>query len=141
MKDAITFFVSLLTCGAFYTFIQFLIQRYDKKKDELGEVKKIVLDVQTEVRETRAEVTNVKDDVSEFKATLARTHILRFADELHDGRYHSDESFRQQIQDIDTYNRYCLRHEDFKNGLTAMASEYIINEYHKRFLSTDEPAS
>lgn len=139
-KLILNYLLGLLSCGALFTFIQFLIQRHDKKKDDLKEVKEIVTAARNEIKETRSEVASVKDDVSEFKATLARTHILRFADELHDGRYHSDESFRQQIEDIDTYNKYCLKHTDFKNGLTVMASEYIIKEYHKRFLSNDEPA-
>ena len=133
MNDLAAYFISLLGCGALFTFIQFMIQRHDKKKNDIKEVKEMITDV-------KSEVTAVKDDVSEFKATLARTHILRFADELHDGKYHSDEYFRQQIQDIDTYNRYCDKHADFRNGLTKMASEYIIKEYNKRFLSNDEPA-
>lgn len=132
MNDLLLDFLKLLSCGALFTFIQFMIQRHDKKKDDIKEVKEMI-------KSTNSSVAFLQDDFSEYKATLARTHILRFADELHDGRYHSDQSFRQQIQDIDTYNRYCDKHKDFKNGLTEMASEYIIKEYHKRFLN-DEPA-
>ena len=77
------------------------------------------------------------EQLAEHKATLARTHILRFADELRNGTKHSDEYFRQQILDIDTYNNYCDTHPDFANGLTRMASEYIREEYRKEYLSNN----
>lgn len=127
-KLILNYLFGLLSCGALFTFIQFLIQRHDKKKEDIKEVKQIVSEMKVELRK-------VKEDQSEHQAILARTHILRFADELHDGRYHSDESFRQQILDIDTYNKYCETHPQFANGLTRMASEYIREEYQKRYLT------
>ena len=131
----ISFVLPLIIAIASSGLIQFLVTRHDNKKSRKQETEAI----KQEIRSIKGEVKELRGEFSEHKAILARTNILQFADELHDGRYHSDESFRQQIQDIDTYNRYCDKHEDFKNGLTAMASEYIIKEYHKRFLN-DEPA-
>lgn len=127
-KLILNYLFGLLSCGALFTFIQFLIQRHDKRKEDIKEVKQIVSEMKVELRK-------VKEDQSQHRAILARTHILRFADELHDGRYHSDESFRQQILDIDTYNKYCETHPQFANGLTRMASEYIREEYQKRYLT------
>ena len=108
--------VAVVCSGAFFSFAQFLLTRWDTKK---GLEKK---------------VDQLADRLEEHKATLARTHILRFADELHNGTIHSEEYFRQQILDIDTYNNYCENHPEFANGLTRMASEYIRDEYRRQYL-------
>ena len=97
--------------------IQYLITRFDNKNGMKKELKRI------------------SDELAEFKAVLARTHILRFADELKSGVLHSEEYFKQQILDIDTYNDYCRDHKDFANGLTKMSSEYIMLEYKRLYLS------
>lgn len=111
--------VAVVCSGAFFSFAQFLLTRFDTKK---GIEKKVDM---------------LAEQLAEHKATLARTHILRFADELRNGTKHSDEYFRQQILDIDTYNNYCETHPNFANGLTRMASEYIREEYRKEYLSNN----
>lgn len=130
-KLILNYLFGLLSCGALFTFIQFLIQRHDKKKEDIKEVKQIV-------SEMKIELQKVKEDQSQHQAVIARTHILRFADELRNGTIHSEEYFKQQILDIDTYTRYCETHPNFSNGLTVMASEYIREEYRKNYLCTDE---
>lgn len=126
--------ITLLTCGALYGFIQFLITRHDNRKNDLK-------NIETKIDGVSKDVASVRGEVSEFKATLARTHILRFSDELKNGIPHSDEYFRQQILDIDTYNRYCEAHPEFANGLTVMASDHIREEYRKRYLTTDDESA
>ena len=132
--ELLKYVITLLTCGALYGFIQFLITRHDNRKNNLK-------NIEAKIDAVSKEVTLVRDEQSEFKATLARTHILRFHDELKNGISHSDEYFRQQILDIDTYNRYCETHPKFANGVTVMASEHIIDEYRKTFLTTDHDES
>lgn len=105
--------VAVFTSGL----IQYLITRFDNKNGMKKEIQK------------------VSEELAEFKAVLARTHILRFADELKSGIHHSEEYFRQQILDIDTYQKYCETHKDFANGLTKASSEYIMREYNRIFLS------
>lgn len=112
--------LAVLASGGFYTLIQFFLTRWDTKK---GVEKKV-------------------DDLTESfevdKATRARTNILRFCDDLHNDLYHSQDYFRQTIKDIDTYDNYCEKHPDFANGLTKMASEFIREEYKKRYLENNE---
>lgn len=112
--------VTVIASGAFYSFIQFLLNRWDTKK---GIEKK---------------VDNLADSFEEDKATRARTNILRFCDDLHNHLYHSQDYFRQTIKDIDTYDKYCEKHPEFANGLTKMASEFIQNEYKKQYLENNE---
>lgn len=124
MTDSIKEIIIAVFCSsAFCTFIQFLINRWDQKR---GLEKKF---------------DDFANDFGEYKATLARTHILRFSDELHNNLYHSKDYFTQTIADIDTYEKYCDKHPEFSNGLTVMASEYIKEEYKKRYFNEAEENS
>ena len=120
MENVTDIIVTVIASGAFYSFIQFLLNRWDSKR---GIEKK---------------VDELTGSFEQYKATLARTHILRFSDELHNHLYHSEEYFKQTIADIDTYDNYCDKHPEFANGLTKMASEYIREEYKKRYLMIKE---
>jgi hypothetical protein len=71
------------------------------------------------------ELGRISDKMDENQAVLARTHILRFSDELKNGIHHSAEYFRQQLDDCDTYERYCEAHPDFKNSYTMTANKHI----------------
>ena len=75
--------------------------------------------------------------VDRNSAILARTHILRFADDLRNGIHHSEEYFRQQMLDCDTYDSYCREHPNFSNGLTIVASKYIREEFEKMYMKGD----
>lgn len=116
MEDIKNIIVTVICSGAFFTFIQFILTRWDTKK---GLEKRI---------------DALAEQLAEHKATLARTHILRFADELRNGVTHSEEYFKQQLLDCDTYDRYCRAHPDFSNGLTVMSSEFIKDQFEKEYL-------
>lgn len=121
----------VLGSGALFSFLQFLLTRWDNKKN----IEKKI-DEMDKRSEERFKVTN--DKIDRNQAVLCRTHILRFADEQRSGMvHHSKEYFEQQIQDIDTYEKYCEKNPDFKNGLTVMASKYIKEEYKKIYLNND----
>ena len=116
MKDVI---VSVVASGAVFGFLQFIIQFLVSRNDIKQNIGK------------KIEALNEKVDRNQ--AILARTHILRFADDLRNGIHHSEEYYRQQILDCDTYDHYCKEHPDFANGLTIVASEYIKEDFKKRF--------
>ena len=113
--------IAIIASGAVFGFLQFIIQflvtRNDMKQN-FG---------------TRLDDLNAKVDRNQ--AILARTHILRFADEIrnHGADYHSEEAYRQQLLDIDTYEDYCKDHPTFSNGLTVIASDYIKKEFIKLY--------
>lgn len=118
-KDIKDIIVTVLLSGAFFSFLQFLITRFDNK------------------RGMEKQISRLDAKFDEHQAILARTHILRFADELRNGVRHSEDYFRQQLLDCDTYDRYCNEHPNFANGLTKMSSEYIRTEYKQQFLTND----
>ena len=107
--------VTIVTASAVWDFVKFLISRKDGKDTELHGIKKAI------------EV--LSDKVDRNQAILARTHILRFDDEIVARQYHSKEYFLQTLQDIDTYESYCQAHPDFKNNYTVIASEHIKKTY------------
>lgn len=111
--------VTVILSGAFFSFLQFLITRFDNK------------------RGIEKQMKHLEEKMQENQAILARTHILRFADELRNGVRHSEDYFRQQLLDCDTYDRYCNDHPNFANGLTKMSSEYIQEEYKQQYLTND----
>lgn len=112
MKELYTTVLTVIGSGAFFSFIQFIISRADTK------------------RSLQKQIEDLSNKVDENSAVLARTHILRFADEQQSGIIkHSREYFAQTIADIDTYEKYCAKHPDFSNGLTVLASKYIKDEF------------
>ena len=107
--------LAVFASGGFWAFVQFLISRRDKTQQRLTEISD--------------QMEKLSDKIDHNAAVLARTHILRFDDELLNGIEHSREYFRQQLDDIDTYDDFCERHPDFKNSYTVMASEHIKSTY------------
>ena len=85
--------------------------------------------VQDQLAGVKAALTRLEEAISQRDAISARTHILRFDDELRGKVRHSQEYFRQILEDIDTYNEYCESHEGFRNGYTTAAVKHIREIY------------
>jgi len=105
--------LAIIGSNAFFSFLQFVITRQDNKKGIEKQIKRI------------------SQKIDENSAVLARTHILRFSDELKNGIEHSAEYFRQQLDDCDTYERYCEKNPDFKNSYTMVANKYIKETFER----------
>ena len=97
--------------------IQYLINRKDKTGEKLDSI------IQA--------VHEISERVDANSATLARTHILRFDDELINNVQHTREYFQQILDDVDTYEKYCATHPDYKNNMCTMAIEHIRRVYGK----------
>lgn len=125
-KDVVTLIVAVVGSGAVFGFLQFIIQFLVTRADMKQNFGK--------------KLDDLNSKVDRNQAVLARTHILRFADDLrnHGSRYHSEEYYRQQILDCDLYDHYCEEHPEFSNGLTIVASRYIRNEFEKLFTERRE---
>lgn len=112
--------------GGFLTFVQFMINRHDQKHDKSK-------DIVERIEELSAKVDKVEASLDERDAVLARTHILRFQDELYNNMKHSKEYFEQTLDDIQTYNTFCDDNPRFANGRTKQAAKYIQEEYDRLF--------
>lgn len=109
--------VAVLASGAVFSFFQFLISLYFSRKDKSKDIEK--------------KIDDLSEKIDENQAILARTHILRFSDELKNGMEHSAEYFRQQLDDCDTYDKYCETHPDFKNSYTMIANKHIKETFER----------
>ena len=114
-ESVLLIIVSLLSATAVWDFVKFLINRKDDTKAQIVEVKK--------------SIKSLDDRMAQNQAILARTHILRFDDELLNDIKHSKEYFSQQLQDIDTYEAYCQIHPNFKNSYATAAINHIRKTY------------
>lgn len=112
-----TIIVAILGSGALSSLIQFFITLGFSRADKTKEI------------ETK--IDRLSEKVEENQAILARTHILRFSDELKNGVEHSAEYFRQQLDDCDTYDKFCMTHPGFKNSYTMIANKHIKETFER----------
>ena len=82
-------------------------------------------------------IEDVARSVDETRAIAARVRILRFGDELQEGRTHSKDTFDQTLLDIDNYERYCKEHAELKNHVTEATSAFIQEQYRERLRKHD----
>ena len=68
-------------------------------------------------------------DYEAAKAASQRYRILRFYDEVCEGRKHSESHFEDILEDIDEYEQYCDTHPKFKNNRGHVAMQYIRDIY------------
>lgn len=112
--------------GSFLTFMQFLINRHDNKKDKDSAVL-------SAINTLSERVGKIEDTLDQREAVLARTHILRFKDEIYNNgsESHSLEYYEQTLDDIQTYEQFCTENPKFANGRTKAAAQYIRQEYNR----------
>lgn len=122
--------VSILVGGGLLAFIQFLIGRHDAKHDKFKEVFEAIEKLTGKVDDLAA-----KSD--ERNAVNMRVRILRFRDEMLAGQNHTHDSFQQVLGDIDEYEKYCEKHQDFRNNQTTATIEHIKANYMERLKRHD----
>ena len=83
------------------------------------------------VNRLETQLQEVKKCQDESEAKSARVRILRFGDELYQGKMHSKEHFDNILDDITEYDTYCREHPDFKNERTKMTETIILEQYQK----------
>lgn len=108
--------------GAVLLFIQFLINRSDKKKEKHDELL-IKMDEFSRLLNQfnlRMDQDNTDD---------ARRRILVFDDELRRNMGHSEESYNQILDDIKKYEHYCKNHDDYQNSKAVAAISNIKETY------------
>lgn len=82
-----------------------------------------------EVQTLKHDVKNNKRDDDDQWASLRRSHILSFGDELRRGVSHSKEHFDQILLDISKYEVYCRNHPEFVNNIANATIIQIKKTY------------
>lgn len=88
-------------------------------------------DVIRDVAALKERVQELSDKQEEREVKAARVRILRFGDELYQGKKHSKEHFDNILADITTYNDYCRDHPNFENDRTKITEKQIKDTYQK----------
>jgi len=91
--------------------------------------KKINGDTMEKLEQLEGEIAEIKETNEKQVVVNCRYRILRFGDEILHGVYHSKDHFEQILLDIDTYEKYCDKHHDFKNNITQATTEIILEQY------------
>lgn len=71
----------------------------------------------------------LRQECDERQASLCRTNILRFGDEILHGVPHSKEHYDQILVDISAYESYCDEHPKYKNNVAAGTIKHIKKMY------------
>lgn len=71
---------------------------------------------------------HITEDENE-RARNQRYRILRFYDELCEGRHHSESHFEDILDDITNYRNYASTHPNFHNSRGEIAMEEIQETY------------
>lgn len=119
----ITILTSVIASSGFWTIVQYKLQKNDKTAAKLDELTQ--------------SIKKLNDKVDKNDAKVSRSRILRFSDELQDGKRHNQEHFMSIKEDIDNYEIYCDSNPDFKNGF-AKSSIRFINETYDELLKKHE---
>lgn len=116
--------LTILIGGGLFAFIQWAVDKvssYMGKKDKTAEA----------IEKLSKQITHLQEQEDEREAMHARTHILRFADELYNGTEHSQEYFSDILDDVTAYEHYCESHPDFPNAKTVLATKRIKETYER----------
>lgn len=119
----ITVIVTIIGSNALWGFLQFLLERKDKKKD----CSKKILEA----------IQKINDKIDQRTAIGCRIRILKFMDEIIEGWEHSKDSYNQIMRDITDYLQYCDDHPQFLNHQTDATIEHIKKDYEQRLTTND----
>lgn len=122
--------IGALLGGGLLAFVEFLIRRHDTRNDKLDDIFDALDDLKVTIQ-------NIRNENDERYAISGRIRILRFEDELQEGKKHSKDSFDQVMSDISAYNKYCDDHPNFKNDQTVMTVKHIKDVYVERLEKHD----
>lgn len=102
-----------------------------------GDVMKSLDEVKAEQKASRSRLDEHIRMDDERNADQHRARILRFNNELVRDIPHTKEEFIDVLADIDSYERYCRDHEDYKNNRAVHAIANIERVYDERLQKHD----
>ena len=123
LELVITVIIAIIGSNALWGFLQFLLERKDKKKD----CSKKILEA----------IQKINNKIDQRTAIGCRIRILKFMDEIIEGWEHSKDSYNQIMRDITDYLQYCDDHPQFLNHQTDATIERIKKDYEQRLATND----
>lgn len=122
--------VAVIGSNALWGFIQFILERKDKKDDCSNKIMEMI-------QKLDEKIDKLDGELSERSAIACRVRILKFMDEILEGWSHGRDSYTQVLQDITNYTNYCDTHPLFLNHQTEATIEYIKNDFQEHLEKND----
>lgn len=119
----ITVIVAIIGSNALWGFLQFLLERKDKKSDCSEKILEAI--------------QKLNEKIDQRAAIGCRIRILKFMDEIIEGWGHSKDSYNQIMIDITEYLQYCDEHPQFLNHQTDATIERLRKDYEQRLATND----
>lgn len=119
----ITVIVAIIGSNALWGFLQFLLERKDKKKDRSEKILEAI--------------QKINNKIDQRTAIACRIRILKFMDEIIEGWEHSKDSYNQIMRDITDYLQYCDDHPQFLNHQTDATIERLKKDYEQRLATNN----
>ena len=123
LELVVTVIIAIIGSNALWGFIQFLLERKDKKKDCSHKILEAI--------------QKIDNKLDQRTAISCRIRILKFMDEIIEGWEHSKDSYNQIMQDITHYHQYCEEHPQFLNHQTDATIERLKKDYEQRLATND----
>lgn len=114
-----------------------IVQSCDELSKRIDGINAELSKTQESIAEAKEAINKSQDFELETRAIAARVRILRFGDELQEDKKLSKGRFDQALADINEYEEYCVKHSDFKNGITEPTSGFIKEQYQERLRKHD----
>lgn len=130
METATAIILSIVGGGSFLAFLQFLISRKDKIKENGNEIVKEIKGIKNDMRDMRTDMEQkfsaLEQKVDDSTALQARARFLRFDDEVQNGKKFSKSAWQQDMQDMTIYKAHCEKYSDFPNDIAQEAMSNTI---------------
>ena len=111
----------------------------EEKDNIIERHSKEILQLNTDVKEINTKVDTVidtlgtiMDDADQREARRLRREILKFGDNIRNGKTYSKDAFQDIIESNEEYERIINR-RDIKNGFTEQEMIYIVKKYHELY--------
>ena len=111
----------------------------EEKDNLIAQHSKEILQLNTDVKEINTKVDTVidtldtiMDDADQREARRLRREILKFGDNIRNGKTYSKDAFQDIIESNEEYERIINR-RDIKNGFTEQEMVYIVKKYHELY--------
>lgn len=106
-----------------------IIERHSK---EITQLNTDVKEINVKVDKVIDTLDTIMDDADQREARRLRREILKFGDNIRNGKTYSKDAFQDIIESNEEYERIINR-RDIKNGFTEQEMVYIIKKYHELY--------
>ena len=104
----------------------------DGHGDKIEELNKDVGEINGKIDDVLAALDSIKEDADQREARRLRREILKFGDNIRNGKTFSRDAFQDIMESNEEYENIIKRRE-IKNGFTEQEMIFIVKKYHELY--------